>query len=50
MKLNKKLVKKFKAQQREYGTKTALNNVIWGVGFEIFKILKVRRVNTTYEK
>jgi len=50
MKLNNHVVKMFEEHQHLFGTKIALNNILWLVSSDIFYDLGVKRVRTTYER
>lgn len=47
MKLTNALVKKFESDQSDYGTKTALYNVLWQSATEQLKNLGVTGIRTT---
>lgn len=47
MKLTNKTVKWFEDEQKKHGTKTALHNVIWNIGADIFKMIGVKRIKTS---
>ncbi len=46
MKLTKVVVKQFEQDQKDYGTKTALFNILWLVGGEILKDIGVKGIKT----
>lgn len=46
MKLTKQFIKHFEQEQKEYGTKTALFNVIWQVAADILKDIGIKSVKT----
>lgn len=50
MKLNKKLVEEFELDQKQYGTETALYNVIWSIAAELLKGIGVRNIKTIDKK
>jgi len=47
MKLTNQTVKWFEKEQKEHGTKTALYNLIWIIGADIFKMIGVKRISTS---
>lgn len=47
MKLTKKFVKQFEAEQKQYGTETALYNVIWQIASDLLKDIGVTHVRTS---
>jgi hypothetical protein len=47
MKLTQQTVKWFEKEQREHGTKTALYNLIWTIGADIFKMIGVKHIKTS---
>lgn len=51
MKINwKKYTKQFETEQEEYGTETALKNVLWNIAAEILRSTGVKNIKTTYGK
>ena len=48
MRLTNAMVKWFEDEQREYGTKTALSNLLWTVAASLFEGLGITRIRTTY--
>jgi len=48
MRLTQSMVKWFEQEQREYGTKTAMSNLLWMVAESIFAGIGVRSIKTTY--
>lgn len=50
MKLTKREIKDFEKQQKEYGTETALYNVIWGIAADLLKDVGVTRIRTSCRK
>ena len=44
MKLNSKTVKWFEDEQKKFGTKTALYNLIWNIGADIFKMAGIKHI------
>lgn len=49
MKITKNLIKHFEQEQKEFGTKTALFNIIWTIASDLLKDLGITRIKT-YEK
>jgi len=47
MKLNKQVVKWFEREQREWGTATAIFNLLWIKAADDLEAIGVRRVRTT---
>ena len=50
MKVDKKLVKFFEKEQKVWGTKIALCNLMWIIGAQFMEDAGVKRVRTTYKK
>jgi len=50
MMLTNAMVKWFEDEQREYGTKTALSNLLWTVAASLFEGIGITRIQTTYRK
>lgn len=50
MKLTKTEVREFERQQKQYGTRTALQNVLWVVAADLMKDIGVTRIRTAYAK
>ncbi len=48
MRLTDSMVKWFEREQRDYGTKTAMSNLLWMVAESIFAGIGVRSIKTTY--
>ena len=48
MKLTNNFIKNFEEQQKDYGTKIALTNVLWLVAIDIFHDINVKSIKTTY--
>lgn len=48
MKLTNKVVKQFETDQKTYGTKVALHNVIWLLAVDILHGIGVKNVKTSY--
>lgn len=46
MKLTKNLVKHFEQEQKEFGTKVALFNIIWQVAADILKEIGIKTIKT----
>jgi len=46
MKLTKSFVREFEKQQKQYGTKVALFNVIWSMTADMLKEIGVKSVKT----
>lgn len=46
MKLNKRFVKNFEREQKQYGTEVALYNVFWVIAREIFRMAGVTGITT----
>lgn len=49
MKLTKHVIKHFEQEQKEYGTKTALYNIIWTIASDLLKDQGIKRIKT-FEK
>lgn len=46
MKITKLVIKHFEIEQKEYGTETALHNVIFNVASEILRDLGIKNIDT----
>lgn len=46
MKLTKNRIKSFEREQKEYGTKTALYNIIWQIAADLFKDIGILGIRT----
>ena len=46
MKLTNNLVKHFEQEQKKFGTKTALYNLIWQIASDLLKDLGIKSVKT----
>lgn len=46
MKLTKNLIKHFEQEQKEFGTKVALYNLIWQIATELMTDLGITRIKT----
>lgn len=46
MKLTKDRIKLFEREQKQFGTKTALYNIIWQICSDLFKDLGIKMVKT----
>lgn len=47
MKLTNKLVKQFEQEQKEFGTRVALHNIIWLLAADILKGIGVKHIKTS---
>lgn len=45
--LNKKLVKWFEAEQKEWGTETAIYNLLWSTAADIMHNIGVKHIKTS---
>lgn len=50
MKLTKSVIIMFEEDQKEYGTKTALFNIIWVIASNLLKDIGVKRVHTSMKE
>lgn len=50
MKITKSVVRDFEDAQKQYGTKTALENLLWLAAAAIMKDIGVIRLKTTYNR
>ena len=48
MKLNKDMIKHFEYEQKKYGTEIAIHNLIWELVSDIYKIIGVKKIKTSY--
>jgi hypothetical protein len=46
MKLTKTVIKNFEQEQKEFGTKTALFNIIWIIASELLKDIGIKNIKT----
>lgn len=46
MKINKRTIKHFEKEQKEYGTEVAIYNLIWLIASDLFKSIGCKRVKT----
>jgi hypothetical protein len=46
MKLTKQVIKQFEEEQKDYGTRAALFNIIWQVAGQLMKDLGVKGIST----
>ena len=46
MKLTKTVIKQFEQEQKEYGTKTALFNIIWQIAGQLLRDIGVKGIST----
>ncbi len=49
MKVTKTVIKEFENEQKQFGTKVAITNVIWLIASELLKDIGVKKVSTTYK-
>lgn len=49
MKITKTIIKEFEKQQNKFGTKTALQNIIWQIASNLMKSIGVKRTKTIYK-
>lgn len=50
MRLTNAMVKWFESEQRDYGTKTAMSNLLWMVAESIFAGIGITRIRTSYQR
>ena len=50
MKLTKQIIKRFETEQKSWGTKVALSNILWIVASEILRDIEVKKITTSYKK
>lgn len=50
MKITPKVVKFFESEQKQFGTKVALTNLLWGFAAVILTDLGVSRIRTSWKK
>jgi len=50
MKITKELVKYFDQEQKEFGTKVALHNLMWKFASQLLKDLGAKSIKTSYKK
>jgi hypothetical protein len=48
MKLTNAVIREFERDQRDYGTRTALHNLLWQVAAGVLRDLGAKRISTTY--
>jgi D-alanyl-D-alanine carboxypeptidase len=46
MKLTKEVIKQFEQEQKDYGTKTALFNIIWQIAGQLMTDIGVKGIKT----
>ena len=46
MKLTKQVIKQFEKEQKDYGTKVALFNILWSVAGDLMKDIGVTNIKT----
>lgn len=46
MKLTKQVIKQFEQEQKDYGTRTALFNIIWIIAGQLMKDIGVKGIST----
>jgi hypothetical protein len=46
MKLTKQLIKQFENEQKDYGTRTALFNIIWQIAGQLMREIGVKGITT----
>ncbi len=46
MKITKVLVKEFEYQQKEFGTRTAIYNLIWSITADLLKDIGIKHIKT----
>jgi hypothetical protein len=46
MKLTKQIIKQFENEQKDYGTKTALFNIVWQIAGQLMKDIGVKGITT----
>ena len=46
MKLTKQIIKQFENEQKDYGTRTALFNIIWQIAGQLMKDIGVKGIST----
>lgn len=49
MKITASIVKQFESEQKQFGTKIALENIIWQIASGLLKQIGVKRIKTTYK-
>lgn len=47
MRLTKAVVRQFESEQKQFGTKTALHNVLWQVAAGLLRDLGIKRIRTS---
>ncbi len=50
MKITQEIVKQFEIEQKEFGSRVALENVIWNVAYSLLKDIGVIGITTRYRK
>ncbi len=50
MRLNKEVIKRFEAEQKQHGTEIALFNVIWEIASDLLKGIGVTRIRTSTKR
>lgn len=50
MKITASVIKQFETEQKQFGTKIALHNIIWQVSSGLMKQIGVKSIKTAYKK
>ena len=50
MKLSNSLIKQFEGDQKDWGTKVAIQNLLWQLAADIMYLTGVKNIKTTYKK
>jgi hypothetical protein len=50
MKVTKALVRQFENEQKQFGTQTAIENIVWLIAAQLFSNIGVNRIRTSYKK
>lgn len=50
MKITRTIIKEFESQQKQYGTKIALSNIVFVLATDLLRNIGISRVSVVYDK